>query len=196
MLKQLTGRDPIRAEKKFKDDFHFENYAKIVIVANAKITTTDKTVGFSRRTKIINFIAEYEEGKNADPFIFDEIPQSEFEGFAHVCLQTLKDLYKRKFVFTIAQDPEEVKELYDKNAQILNEFLKQKVMLDPESYIPTVEFFETFTEYLRELKIAFWSENMLIEVMRSLGYERKQKGMVKDDIRTSRPCWPGFKWNK
>ncbi|TET10383.1 MAG: hypothetical protein E3J83_00550 [Candidatus Atribacteria bacterium] len=194
MLKQLTGRDLIRAEKKFKDDFQFENYAKIVIVANAKITTTDKTVGFSRRTKIINFIAEFEERRNADPFILDKISQAELEGFAHVCLETLKNLYQREFVFSIAQDPEEVKELYDKNAQILNEFLKQKVMLDPESYIPTAEFYEAFTEYLRKLQIAFWSGNMLIEVMESLGHERKQKAIAKDSGKTSRPCWLGIKW--
>ncbi|MCL5071547.1 MAG: phage/plasmid primase, P4 family, partial [Actinobacteria bacterium] len=202
MLKQLTGRDLIRAEKKFKDDFQFENYAKIVVVANAKLTTTDKTVGFSRRAKIINFIAEFEEekkegssAKKADTDILEKISKAELEGFAHVCLETLKELYKKQFVFSITQDQEEVKELYDKNTQILNEFLKQNVMLDPESYIFTVEFYEAFTEYLRELKVAFWSEKMLIDTMESIGYERKQKRIVNDGLETSRPCWPGFKWN-
>lgn len=196
LIKQLTGRDPIRAEKKYKDEFEFVNYAKIVIVANEKITTTDKTYGFSRRVKIINFVAKFKEGENDDPDILDKITQDELEGFADVCLQTLKDLYKRKFVFSIAQDQEEVKKLYDKSTQILNEFLKQNVMLDPGSYIFTVEFYEAFTEYLRELKVAFWSEKMLIETMESLGYERKQKRIVNDNVETSRPCWPGIKWNK
>ncbi|MCL4386449.1 MAG: phage/plasmid primase, P4 family [Cyanobacteria bacterium] len=196
LMKKLTGRDSIRAEKKYGDEFHFVNYAKLVIVANEKITTTDKTYGFGRRVKIINFITVFEEGKSDNPDILDEVTQDELEGFAHVCLQTLKALYKRKFVFSIAQDQEEVKELYDKNTQILNEFLKQNIMLDPESYIFTVEFYEAFTEYLRELKVAFWSEKMLIEEMKSLGYERKQKRIVNDGLETSRPCWPGFKWNK
>ncbi|MEF9426639.1 MAG: hypothetical protein L0956_05520 [Candidatus Mariimomonas ferrooxydans] len=196
ILKQLTGEDYLRAEEKFEKDFKFKNYAKIIIVTNKKIGTTDLTSGFGRRVKIVNFSGKFIEGKNADPFIMDKISQSELEGFAQVCLKTLKDLYKRGFVFTIEQDYKEVKKLYDERTQILNGFLDEKVIKDPGSYIPTVEFFDTFNEHLETMKIPFISMYKLIETMESMGYVKIVKNIIAESGWSTKAVWEGLKWNK
>ena len=195
ILKQLTGEDYIRAEEKFEKDFKFKNYAKIIIVTNKKLSTTDLTSGFGRRVKIINFIGSFKEGENADPFIMDKISSTELEGFAYLCLKTLKDLYKRGFVFTIEQDYEEVKKLYDERIQILNSFLEEKVTKDPESYIPTVEFFDSFNEHLIAMKTPLVTPYKLIDTMESMGYVKKVKNIMAESGWTTKAVWEGIRWN-
>jgi len=55
LIKQLTGGDLIRAEKKWGQPFQFENYAKLIISTNELPKTTDKTVAFYRRLYLIEF---------------------------------------------------------------------------------------------------------------------------------------------
>ena len=150
----------------------------MAVVTNKKLGTTDLTSGFGRRVKIINFSGKFIEGKNADPFIMDKISSSELEGFAFMCLKTLKDLYRRGFVFTIKQDNEEVKKLYDERTQILNGFLDERVIKDPTAYIPTVEFFDTFNEHLETMKVPFISMYKLIDTMESMGYVKIVKNIM------------------
>ena len=194
VIKQLTGEDYISAEEKFEKRFQFRNYAKLIIVTNKNLRTTDLTIGFGRRVKVINFEGKFIEGKNADPFILDKITKAELEGFAWVCLETLKNLYKRGFVFTIEQGFEGVTALYDERIQALNDFINEKVIKDVASNIPTVEFHERFNEYLSENGIPNISTYKLIDAMGSLGYEKKQINIMVHDMWTTKIVWEGLKW--
>ena len=196
IIKQLTGEDYLSAEEKFEKSFEFKNYAKLIIVTNKKLRTNDLSAGFGRRVKIINFEGKFLEGENADPFILNKITEAELEGFALICLETLKNLYKRGFVFTIQQDSEEVTALYDERTQRLDAFLKEKVIKDPTSYIPTVEFHEHFNKYLETEKISPISLYRLIDSMESMGYVKKAKNIMSESGWTTKSVWDGLKWKE
>ncbi len=197
IIKALTGEDNLSAEEKFEKSFEFKNYAKLIIVTNKKLRTNDLSAGFGSRVKITNFEGKFIAGENADPFILNKITEAELEGFAWVCLETLKNLYKRGFVFTIQQDAEEVTALYDERTQRLNSFLKEKVIKDPTSYISTVEFHERFNEYLETEKISYISPYRLIDSMESMGYIKKAKNIMTESGNwTTKSVWNSLKWKE
>ena len=55
LFKQLTGEDPIRFERKFKDAFTGFNYAKMIFAANKLPRITEDTYAFWRRWIVIEF---------------------------------------------------------------------------------------------------------------------------------------------
>ena len=63
IFKMLTGGDLIQAEKKFKDEFSFTNYAKLIFSANAIPKSPDDSDAFFRRWIIIVFPFKFT-GKN------------------------------------------------------------------------------------------------------------------------------------
>jgi putative DNA primase/helicase len=71
-LKKLTGGDEIPAEFKFKNPFHFRNYAKLIFSANKIPKTLDESDAFYARLIIINFPNQYL-GEKANPNLIDEL---------------------------------------------------------------------------------------------------------------------------
>ncbi len=196
IIKALTGEDPLSAEEKFEKRFQFRNYAKLIIVTNKSIKTNDLTLGFGKRVKIIHFEGRFIEGENADPFILEKITKAELEGFAWVCLETIKNLYKRGFVFTIAQEYEGITALYDDKIQRLSAFLEEKVTKDPASDISTVEFLDLFNEYLEVERISKITQYKLINAMESMGYVKKAKNIMTESGWTTKSVWDGIRWQQ
>jgi len=56
LLKALTGGDPIRAERKFKDSFQFEPTHTLFLAANHKPEIRDTSLSMWRRVKLIPFV--------------------------------------------------------------------------------------------------------------------------------------------
>lgn len=91
LLKRLTGGDKIGYEKKGKDPFDAENYAKIIIASNSLPSCTDTSDGWVRRWHIIRFPNEFSEGKDILSMISDE----EYRNLALKCMKILPNLVKR-----------------------------------------------------------------------------------------------------
>jgi putative DNA primase/helicase len=72
MLKKLTGNDSIPGEFKFRDAFHFKNYAKLIFSANRMPITPDESDAFFARPLIINFPNQYL-GDKANPYLIEEL---------------------------------------------------------------------------------------------------------------------------
>jgi P4 family phage/plasmid primase-like protien len=72
ILKKLTGNDYVTAEKKFKNPFQYQSYAKLIFSANIIPKTSDETDAFFARVIIINFLKQYLD-KDADPYLFDKL---------------------------------------------------------------------------------------------------------------------------
>ena len=113
-----------------------------------------------------------------------------------MCLETLKNLYKRGFVFTIQQDYEGITAMYDERIQRLNVFLEERVIKDPASDISTVEFLDLFNEYLEVERIHKISQYKLIDAMESMGYVKKAKNIMTESGWTTKSVWDGLKWKE
>ncbi|GAI67172.1 unnamed protein product [marine sediment metagenome] len=89
----------MRGERKFKDEFHFVNYAKLIFLGNEIPYSTDKSFAFYRRMSLVEFPKRFEIKIKADPFIIDRIPEAEFEAVGFESIQILKELGKNLFTF-------------------------------------------------------------------------------------------------
>lgn len=105
-LKRLTGRDMFTAERKFKEEFNFFNYAKLIFAANQLPPAYDPSYAFARRLVLIDFPNKFE-GKKADKNIIDKITtKEELSGFLNKVIRYLFGLLKKGefFSFTSAKE--------------------------------------------------------------------------------------------
>jgi len=174
LLKRLTGFDLIKCDRKFKEPFQFYNYAKMIFMGNAIPETLDTSPGWYRRVSLTEFPFKFVEGKNADPDIVKNLPQSEIEGLALWAVIKLRELRERKFVFTRHEEILKVKEKYEALSNPLAKFLEDFTEKDYMSEIFCDEFYEKFAEFLQEKEMRPMEQNAVGRRMTKLGFKNKE----------------------
>ncbi|MBA7496203.1 hypothetical protein ES702_06801 [subsurface metagenome] len=177
VIKSLTGGDLVRGERKFKDEFHFVNYAKLIFIGNEIPYSTDKSFAFYRRMFLIEFPKRFEIKIKADPFIVDKIEEKEFEGLAYQSIKTLKELGKNLFTFTRHKRTDKIMEEYEKLSDPLGTFLEEKIKDDPEGDIPVKNLNLEFIKYQKEKGLRVWTDKLISKVMSQKGYIKKSKNL-------------------
>ncbi len=177
-LKQLTGKDLVTGEKKFKDEFQFVNYAKLIFIGNEIPYSEDKSFAFFRRMFLIEFPKRFEIKIKADPFIIEKIPEEEFEALAYQSINTLKELEKNLFTFTRHKRTEEIMREYESLSDPLGTFLEEFTEGEPESDIPVKNFNFEFKKYQKENGLRQWTDLQISKIM-------SQKGYIKKTLRVS-----------
>jgi len=169
-IKMATGEDLLNCERKFKEPFVFENYAKLIFLTNQIPLTKDKTYAFYRRVFLLEFPNRFVLGENADPDIIDRIDQSEFEALAVAIIAKLRELKKKKFVFTKHVETEEITERYESLSNPLFKFINDFVIREPDEDIPKSEFQERFNAYQRDKGFRLWDSKEISREMKVMGY--------------------------
>jgi len=198
-LKQCCGEDLIYCERKYKEPYPFRNYAKMIFLTNQVPQTGDKTDAFYRRVSLLEFPNEFIVGDNADPMVVHKIPEQEFEGLAWQCVQKLRGLSERDFVFTNHQKVEDVAEQYETLSDPLGQFLDEKTESNVDGYISVGEFAKEFNAYLRRSRLRVWTKKTIGTAMREKGFGQKPIATVTQDKNTRQQrCWLGLeqKWAK
>lgn len=90
VIKQLTGGDSIRAERKNGQPFTFINWSTPVFSLNDPFTTSDSSHGYARRLLVVPFDKLYDGTGRAGLFT-----ESELAGVARHALGSLRTLMKR-----------------------------------------------------------------------------------------------------
>src|SRR5208283_2759033 len=96
-FKMLTGGDSIGTEKKFKDEYSFVNYAKLIFSANKPPKVTDEdSYAFWRRWILIEFPNQFGDDKK-DPEILNKLTaEAELSGLLNWALEGLARLRQQK----------------------------------------------------------------------------------------------------
>jgi P4 family phage/plasmid primase-like protien len=167
-IKKLTGQDLIRAEFKGKNCFDFRNYAKLLIATNSLPPTADKTEGFYRRWKIIEFPNKFE--KEFD--VLSTIPKEEYNNLALKCLNITKQLLiERKF--SEEGSFEERKKAYEDKSNPLMSFIKENYEKDVNSEVLYSDFYDNLINYLEERGFRTLSAKAVTNQLRNEGFESK-----------------------
>jgi putative DNA primase/helicase len=168
-LKKLSGEDLIRCEFKGKDGFDFRNYAKLIMATNSLPPTADKTEGFYRRWKIIDFSNKFLVEKD----VISEISEEEFRNLSLKCLNIAKKLWKDR-IFTNDGSFEERKQRYEEKANPLEKFIKDEYEKDINGEVLFSEFFDSFTNYLEERGFRTISAVAVSKQLKNINFEIKQ----------------------
>lgn len=148
MFKMLTGADQLAAEKKFRDSFHFINYAKLLFSANKVPEAMDDTDAFFRRWIIITFPNVFN-GKNCDPRKLEKITtEEELSGLLNLALSTLKTLLNNGD-FSHMKTTDEIREDYIRKSSPIASFVMDCLEVDSDAFIEKKELFNVFAAYCR-----------------------------------------------
>jgi P4 family phage/plasmid primase-like protien len=149
LFKMLTGGDTVRAEKKFKDDFFFTNYARLIFSTNKPPWVDEDTLAFWRRWVMINFPNKFE-GDQADIAILDRLTsESETSGLLNIALKGLKRLLSRHR-YSYQPSPDEVAEKYRKSANVTFAFVEDMCEPDPNTWISKDNLYDAFANYCKK----------------------------------------------
>lgn len=197
IIKRLTGGDEVPAQFKHKANFTFQNYAKIIIATNVIPQTQDKTDGFYRRFLIIDFPNKYDLQKKRD--VFSEIPESEFEALANICVSKLSKLLNDG-KFTNEPSIEDKAKIYESKSNPLQTFLdnETEITMNPEDYIYSYEFYNKYCDWL---KINGYSVNVssrwIAHEMLDKQITSEQRTKYEDNREVKRYySYIGIKWKK
>jgi len=167
-LKKLTGQDLIRAEFKGKNCFDFRNYAKLIMATNSLPPTSDKTIGFYRRWKIIDFINIFPEETD----VLFNVSDEEYKNLSLKCLNIAKNLWKHR-KFTNEGDFERRKEIYENKSNPLTKFIRDKYIKNTNKEVFFQDFFESFNNYLEERGHRILSAVAISRQLKAEGYDIK-----------------------
>ncbi len=181
LIKQLTGGDTIRAERKYGQPFQFENYAKLIISTNELPKTTDKTVAFYRRLFLIEFPNQISDTQKEQKGLFHTIKEEEFRGLAFKALQYLQNFIKRGYYFTNDQKEIELRKQYERLTNPLSMFLDKFTEEDPNGFIPKWIFKKAFNQWQQIKGYRVWNDTEIGTEMKPLNYETKQKTLDSEE---------------
>ncbi|MBA7549002.1 hypothetical protein ES705_41470 [subsurface metagenome] len=173
--KRLTGGDLIHGEFKYERKFPFHNFAKMICVGNALPQTADASRALYRRAMICKFPYEFEEdAEDTDPFIIEKMTDLEIEGLALKCLEVLKEMRKRNFVFTRHKSVEVTQKIYEELSRPINKFIEIYCIEDFLRDLETGEFQRRFNDYLKSIGRRTETPNAIGRMMRDIAKPAKQ----------------------
>lgn len=175
-FKTLVSGDPTMAQKKHKDHFEFENYAKLVFSANQLPESSDKSYAFFRRLVIIPFNQTFE-GAARDEHLIDKLTTSEeLSGLLNVAIAGLKRLI-RDGGFTDT-DLEDVRQQYELGASKIQDFINECCILEPDNEdlsTATYDLQAALTRYCKSKGTKYVDIREFGEKLKALGIVNKQK---------------------
>ncbi len=193
LIKSLTGNDKIRGEYKFKKQFSFRNYAKIIIATNVIPLSSDSSDAFYSRAIIVDFPNTFKKAKD----IIKSIPEEEYENLGRKSIRILRELLERG-EFTNEGSIEEKREKYEMRANPIKLFINEKCETDINGYIPSSEFIYEFNKWIQSANIKIYKKSWnwrkeIKPILESMGLEtgvqRKVNGV---NLR----CIVGLRWKQ
>jgi len=172
-FKKIVAGETQSAERKFKDPFEFQPFAKILFSANDFIPTKDRTHGFYRRFDIVRFdrIFRPEEQK---PDLLQDL-KKEIPGIFNWGLEGLERLSEQDWKMTRSRFMESCHEEFRRATNPLQIFLEEECTVEKESSIDSTLLRESYKNFCEERGYKILSDNNLGQELKRLGIERKRK---------------------
>ena len=144
MFKILVGGDRITVERKHKDPFEFNNYARLLFSANELPRSQDRTYAFYRRWIIIPFEKTFTDD-NADKNLLKKL-KDELPGILNLALDGLKKL-KVDGQFIETEKTIQAKEEYKKQNDSVAAFIDERVIESTDAFLTKQSFYREYKDW-------------------------------------------------
>jgi putative DNA primase/helicase len=196
LLKQLTGGDWIEADRKYKKPIKYVNHAKLIFATNQLPKTSDTTPAFFRRAFIIKFPYQFDENPSIDIKIREDSSemQQEYEWLLFTCINHLKKLFERNFIFVNHQTEEKARKIYERMSNPIVQFIEEccEHTHEHSDFIFKFEFNERFNRWLQERGFNKMSDETIGREMKKMGFKDGQR--TSPDSNKRFKAWIGLKW--
>lgn len=210
MFKQLTGRDEISANRKYKQVIEFHNYAKLVFACNELPRVYDYSDGFWERWVLLEFPYHFVEesvynelegeeklkSKIKDPMIIEKITTSdEMSGFLNMCLLGLNRILKEK-KFSYTKGTMEVKNRWIRKADSYMAFCMDNLEGDYESKISKKEMRKVYKDYCDLHKVNGVSDKAIKATLQEMFGVSEEYTKLNEFQNKQEWFWTGVKFKK
>jgi len=199
MLKSLSGRDLITADRKYKNPIEFVNYAKLIFGANELPITRDTKNAFWERWILLEFPYTFVSKEMYDsagkkekkflkiknPNILEEIStEKEMQGLLNWALDGLHRLTQNKS-FSYKYSPKEVMSLWIRKSDSLNAFILDYCDIEYDKKIKKDDFYREYVRYCKKSKVKVFSKKMITVKL-------AEQGVTEEVDRTSESYTPYY----
>ena len=197
ILKKLTGKHPIRIERKYQHAYDTILYAKLIFNANKLPISPDNSDAHFRREIILSFPNQFE-GDREDPDLLNKLStEEELSGIFNIMAIALKRISQTQRIHinqkTIKERREKAELVYDS----VGSFLKDAVAEDSteSDYVIKDDFYIAYTRFCKFHKLPVEQKETFGKILKQrYNYQdgREPKGEKRKTI------WEGkrlIKWN-
>ena len=179
-FKKIVAGEPQSAERKFKEPFEFEPFAKILFSANDFIPTKDRTHGFYRRFDILKFnrIFKTEEQK---PELLQEL-KDEVPGIFNWALEGLERLSQQKWIMTKSSYMENCHNDFIRATNPLQLFIEEECVLEGNATVDSNELRSSYKHYCEDKGYKALSDSNLGKELKRQGVDKFRKRSEGDRI--------------
>jgi len=168
-FKKIVAGEPQSAERKFKEPFEFQPFAKILFSANDFIPTKDRTHGYYRRFDILKFnrIFKTEEQK---PELLQELKE-EVPGIFNWALEGLERLSQQNWIMTKSSYMENCHNEFRRATNPLQLFVEEECVVEVNASVDSNELRSGYKHYCEDKGYKVLSDNNLGKELKRLGVE-------------------------
>lgn len=161
IFKALVGEDYLTVEKKNKNPFSFQSYARLLFSCNAiPKNYGDKSEGFYRRLIIIKFNKAVPEEKR-DPDLIYKF-QSEADGIFKFALEGLKRLMSNNYVFGETEVNREALQQYKEDSDSILSFVRDCCAFGDEFKVSSSEIYDAYKDYCEKSGLRPYAQNTFV----------------------------------
>ncbi len=199
ILKKLTGKQPIRIERKNEKAYDTRLYAKLFFNANKIPETKDDSDAYYRRNIIVSLPNQFEEVKSetslkiADPYILDKLTsEDELSGIFIVLMNALRMLLKNKRIYVNDKTIQQRREKYQIALDPVKMFLDDAVAEDSTEFdtITKEELYVAYTMFCKAHHLAVLKKEKFGSMVKRSYSDGRQGGGKRQTI------WKGVSLNK
>jgi putative DNA primase/helicase len=187
ILKKLTGRQPIRIERKNQRAYDTKLHTKLWFSANKIPQTADNSDAYYRRIPVISLPHKFE-GQNADPDLSRKLTtEEELSGVFNVLMIALRRILHNKGIYLNEKTIQERRDKYEMASNPIGSFIEQMVARDctEDDKTPKEEFYRAYVLYCKENNLPIQSKENFGKILkRNFSF---QEGRESSDLR--RPIW-------
>ena len=174
LLKQVSGGDTIRAQRKYGQPFEFEPWCSFFYSANEIPRSADSTIGFSRRFEVIDFARFVEKDPTVEPAI--QSPES-LEGIAVKAITALRALMARGD-FMATDSGTQAKAIFDQQSNPVRRWLAERTYPAEEGWETRAALWADYQEWERDERLRGIARSKFYERLRQMGSEGIREGAL------------------
>jgi P4 family phage/plasmid primase-like protien len=168
ILKKLTGRQPVRIQRKNQRAYDATLYAKLFFSANRIPISTDDSDAYFRRNVIINFPNKFE-GNQDDPNLTAKLTtEEELSGVFNILMIALRRLLRMKKIFVNEKTIAGRRTRYELAATPVECFMQDAIAEESTEYDRTLKetLYHAYEIFARENKLAIISKESLGKMLK------------------------------
>ncbi|MBA7585830.1 hypothetical protein ES708_27819 [subsurface metagenome] len=183
MLKQLSGQDPVSANRKYREPLHFDNFARLVFASNKPPEIEEDTLAIWRRVLPLDLPNKFEGEKDIKNYIHTIVTPQELSGLLNLALDALQQLLKqgdfsyqgsyadRSRQYTIASKPAKI-------------FVEECCDVGPAFKILKEELYEAYKVFCDKNRVQLSGESQFAKELREVpGLSINDKKYQKEGVR-------------